>query len=455
MNPPRGGLMDGTPLTRYVDSGDAELAYQVIGDGSFDLVYVPIGLTPIDLIWDHPQFARNLRRLASFSRLIVLDIRGYGSSDRVSPRNLPAMQAWMDDILAVMEAANSRRAAVVAAQEPALPAMLLAASHPERVSSLVLVNTYARYLRDANYPWGMPNESFERYLDMIVRPGIRGTGGLLLGLAPSVAEDAATLEWFGRGVRLSSTPRASGALERLFAETDVRDVLSGIKVSTLVIHRKDAQHVRVGHGRFLAEHIPNARYIELPGGDTLPFVGEADDLLSEIEEFLTGTRPARDIDRVLATVLFTDIVGSTELAARIGDQRWRSLLDAHDAFVRHQVDLYRGRLIRSTGDGMLATFDGPARAIYCAFAVRDGLRSLGIDVRAGLHIGELELRDGDIGGIAVHIGARIAALAGSGEVLVSRTLKDLVVGSGIQFADRGVHSLKGVPEEWQIYAVQL
>ena len=446
--------MDGAPHTRYVDSGDAELAYQVIGVGPLELVYVPIGLTPIDLIWDHPQFARNLRQLASFSRLILLDIRGYGSSDRVSIENLPVMQAWMDDILAVMDAANCQRPAVLAAQEPGLPAMLLAASHPERVSSLVLVNAYARYLRDANYPWGMPSQSFERYVELLTSSDIRGTGGTLPGLAPSVAADAATREWFGRAERLSSTPRASAALVRLFAETDIRDVLSGIKVSTLVIHRKDAQHVRVGHGRFLAEHIPYARYVELPGGDTMPFVGDADDLLTEIEEFLTGARPIHEVDRILATVLFTDIVGSTELAARIGDRRWRSLLDAHDAVVRRQVELFRGRLIRSTGDGMLATFDGPARAIHCAQALRDGLRGLGIEVRAGLHIGELELRDGDIGGIAVHIGARIAAMAGSGEVLVSRTVKDLVVGSGIEFADRGVHPLKGVPEEWQIYAVR-
>jgi class 3 adenylate cyclase len=360
----------------------------------------------------------------------------------------------MDDILAVLRAAGSERASVLAAQEPGLSAMLLAASHPERVSSLVLVNCYARFLRSPQYPWGMPAASLDRYIELLSRPDIRGAGDNLLALAPSMAADRQTRDWYGRSERLSSTPHAGAAIFRLFAETDMTDVLPGIKVPTLVIARREAQHVRVGHGRFLAQRIPNAKYVELPGTDTSPFLGDAEDLLSEIEEFLTGIRPVHEIDRVLATVLFTDIVGSTELAARIGDRRWRNLLDSHDAIGRNEVDRFRGRVVRSTGDGMLATFDGPARAIQCARALRDALKSLGIDIRAGLHTGELELREGDIGGIAVHIGARIAALASSGEVLVSRTVKDLVVGSGIQFVDRGVHALKGVPDEWQIYAVR-
>ncbi len=300
----------------------------------------------------------------------------------------------------------------------------------------------------------MPAPSLERYIELLSHPDVRGTGGTLAGLAPSVVADPRTRDWFGRAERLSSAPKPGAALFRLFAETDVTEVLPGIKVPTLVVHRRDARHVRVGHGRFLAERIPNARYVELPGADTLPFVGDSDDLLSEIEEFFTGVRPVHDVDRVLATVLFTDIVGSTELAAKIGDHRWRDLLDAHDAVVRKQVDLFRGRVIKSTGDGALATFDGPARAILCARAIRDGLSRLGIEVRAGLHTGELELREDDVGGIAVNIGARISALAGRGEVLVSRTVKDLVVGSGIQFVDRGVHALKGVPDEWEIYAVE-
>jgi class 3 adenylate cyclase len=446
--------MSEAPQTQYVQSGDAEIAYQVVGNGSIDLVYVPIGLMPIDLIWDHPPSARNLKRLASFTRLILLDNRGYGSSERVPARELPAVQAWMDDILAVLRAAGSERASVLAAQEPGLSAMLLAASHPERVSSLVLVNCYARFLRSPQYPWGMPAASLDRYIELLSRPDIRGAGDNLLALAPSMAADRQTRDWYGRSERLSSTPHAGAAIFRLFAETDMTDVLPGIKVPTLVIARREAQHVRVGHGRFLAQRIPNAKYVELPGTDTSPFLGDAEDLLSEIEEFLTGIRPVHEIDRVLATVLFTDIVGSTELAARIGDRRWRNLLDSHDAIGRNEVDLFRGRVVRSTGDGMLATFDGPARAIQCARALRDAFKSLGIDIRAGLHTGELELREGDIGGIAVHIGARIAALASSGEVLVSRTVKDLVVGSGIQFVDRGVHALKGVPDEWQIYAVR-
>lgn len=446
--------MSEAPRTQYVQSGDAEIAYQVVGNGSIDLVYVPIGSMPIDLIWDHPPSAHNLKRLSSFSRLILLDNRGFGSSERVSATELPAVQAWMDDILAVLGAVHSQRASLLAAEETGLSAMLLAASHPERLSSLVLVNSYARFLRSPEYPWGMPAASFERYMELLSRPDVRGAGDNLLALAPSVASDLATRQWFGRSERLSSPPKAGAAIFRLFAETDMTQVLPGITVPTLVVTRRDAQHVRADHGRVLAQRIPNAKYVELPGADTLPFVGDSEDLLGEIEEFLTGTRPAHEINRILATVLFTDIVGSTEFAARIGDYQWRNLLDSHDAIVRDDVGRFQGRLIKSTGDGMLATFDGPARAIQCALALRRALKSLGIDLRAGLHTGEVELREGDVGGIAVHIGARVAALAGAGEVLVSRTVKELVVGSGIKFTDRGLHSLKGVPDQWQVYAVQ-
>jgi class 3 adenylate cyclase len=447
--------MNQLPDTQLAESGDVHIAYQVVGDGPIDLVYVPGGATPIDLIWDLPQFARNLSRLASFSRLILLDYRGFGSSDRVSGNDLPAMQAWMDDILAVMDAAGCQRGALLANSESGLPAMLLAASHPERVTALALINCYARYVRSPQQPWGMPVDSLERYIQIIGAPDRWGKGGNLVALASSVASDRQTINWFARAERLSVSLKAGVAVFRRYAaETDVTDVLPGIKVPTLVVSRTGARHVRVGHGRFLAERIPNVRYVELPGEDTLPFLGDADDILAELEEFFTGTRHFHDVDRVLATVLFTDIVGSTERAAEAGDRQWRDLLDAHDAIVRRQLDLFRGRAVKSTGDGVLATFDGPARAIRCACAIRDSVRSLGIELRAGLHTGEVELRDDDVGGIAVHIGARIGSMAAPGELLVSRTVKDLVAGSGIRFADRGVHALKGVPDEWQVYAVE-
>jgi class 3 adenylate cyclase len=448
--------MSSVPQTRYAESGDASIAYRVVGDGPMDLVFVPTGTSPIDLLWDEPRYARNLTRLASFSRLICLDLRGFGSSERIPLDNLPAMQAWMDDILAVMDAAGSRRAALLAISEGGLPAMLLAASHPERTRALVLVNCYAHFIRNSRHPWALPADALDRFVTRF--SSATGANSLademLRYQAPSVASEPRVLEWFGRAMRLTATPRVMAAVFRLYAETDLTDVLEGINVPTLVLHRRNARHVRVEHGRFLAQRIRDAKYVELPGEDTLPFLGEADDLLAEIEEFLTGARHDPVVDRVLATVLFTDIVGSTEHAANVGDRHWRDLLDAHDVIVRRQLDLFRGRAVKGTGDGVFATFDGPARAIRCAGAIRDALRSLGMEIRAGLHTGEVELRDDDLGGIAVHIGARIASLGAPGEVLVSRTVRDLVAGSGLRFVDRGVHGLKGIPDQWQVYAVE-
>jgi class 3 adenylate cyclase len=334
--------------------------------------------------------------------------------------------------------------------------MLLAASHPERTRALVLVNCYAHFIRNSRHPWALPADALDRFVTRF--SSATGANSLademLRYQAPSVASEPRVLEWFGRAMRLTATPRVMAAVFRLYAETDLTDVLEGINVPTLVLHRRNARHVRVEHGRFLAQRIRDAKYVELPGEDTLPFLGEADDLLAEIEEFLTGARHDPVVDRVLATVLFTDIVGSTEHAANVGDRHWRDLLDAHDVIVRRQLDLFRGRAVKGTGDGVFATFDGPARAIRCAGAIRDALRSLGMEIRAGLHTGEVELRDDDLGGIAVHIGARIASLGAPGEVLVSRTVRDLVAGSGLRFVDRGVHGLKGIPDQWQVYAVE-
>lgn len=446
--------MSDIPPTRYADSGGVDIAYQVVGEGPIDLVLPMQGNQPIDMIWDLPVSARSLRRLASVCRLILMDIRGWGSSERLSLDELPTMQAWMDDILAVMDTVGAKTASVLAAAETGLPAMLLAASHPERVSALVLVNCYAGFLRSSDRPWAIPADAFEKYVERTVDLVRQGEGGVLTGVVPSVLADQRTREWYARAGRLANAPRAYGAIFRVFGETDVTDVLPGINVPTLVISRSSARHVKVEHGRFLAERITNAKYVELPGEDSYPFVGGSDDILDEVEEFLTGARQVSDIDRVLATVLFTDIVRSTEHLAGVGDRRWRDLLDAHDAIIRRELDVFRGRWIEGTGDGVLATFDGPARAIRCAAAIREGLRSLEVEVRAGLHTGEIELRQERVGGIAIHIAARIGAIATSGELLASRTVKDLVAGSGINFTDRGIHPLKGVPEEWQLYAAE-
>ena len=446
--------MSAIPETRYAESGDASVAYQVVGAGPIDVVFLPSGLAPIDLLWDEPQYARNLTRLAGFSRLICLDLRGFGSSERLPLDKLPAMQAWMDDVLAVMDSAGARRAALLANSEGGLPAMLFAASHPERTTALVLVNCFARFTRSPRHPWAMPVDAVDRFVSRFSSGA--GTNSLadvsLATVAPGVASDRRVRDWYRRAQRLAATPRVTAALFRLFAETDLTDILVGINVPTLVLHRRDARHVRVGHGRFLAEHIEGARYVELPGEDTVAFLGEADDVLAEVEEFLTGARHDPAVDRVLATVLFTDIVGSTEQVASAGDRRWSDLLDAHDVIVRRQLDRFRGHAVTGTGDGVFATFDGPARAIRCAAAIRDAVRHLGIEIRAGLHTGEVETCEDDVRGIAVHIGARIGSLAAPGEVLVSRTVRDLVAGSGIRFHDRGVHSLKGVPDQWQVYA---
>jgi class 3 adenylate cyclase len=331
-------------------------------------------------------------------------------------------------------------------------AMLFAATYPERVSALILVNTAARHLRDVDYPWGLPADRMARFLQRMEE--LWGTGDLVDVTAPSVAHDPRFRRWYGRYERASMGPSACATMYATQFERDLRGVLPTIRVPTLVLHRAGNRHLRVGHGRYLAEHIPGARYVELPGEDHLFFTGDTEAVLAEIEEFLTGARSPGEVDRVLATVLFTDIVGSTERAAALGDRAWRAVLDTHNGIVRRELDRHRGREVKTAGDGFLATFDGPARGIRCASAVRDEIRPLGIEIRAGLHTGECELMGDDVGGIAVHIGARVAGAAGAGEVLVSSTVKDLVAGSGIRFADRGLHVLKGVPGEWRLFTVE-
>jgi class 3 adenylate cyclase/pimeloyl-ACP methyl ester carboxylesterase len=438
--------------TRYARSGDLRIAFQVHGDGPVDLVFAPCYLSHLEQNQWWPGYAEFFDTMASFSRLIVFDRRGTGLSDRIL--TLGSFEELMDDIGAVMAAAGSERAALFGGAEGGPMCALFAATFPERTSALILGASYARRGWAPSYPWGLDEENQQRILDGYEeRWGRPGFGAR--SIAPTLADDERFQTWYAQAQRFSGTPAAARAWFRVTMEIDVRDVLPAIRVPTLVIHRTGDRVIPVESGRYLAEHIADAKYVELPGVDHFPFVGDIDAIVDEIEEFLTGSRRAREPDRVLATVLFTDIVGSTQRAAELGDRRWASLLAEHHRVVRAELERHRGTVVRIEGDGTLSTFDGPARAVNCASAIRRALVSLGVDIRAGLHTGEIELVETGVEGIAVHIGARVAALAMPGEVLTSSTVKDLVVGSGIEFADRGSHSLKGVPGDWQLYAVAL
>jgi len=440
------------PETRYAVSGGYHIAYQVAEGRDRDILYVPRTTTPIDLLWDDPIAARGLRRLMACGRLILCDLRGWGASDAIDATRLPAMQAWMDDIGAVLDAAKSEQATLIAGSETALPVMLFAAANPERTSGLVLINAFGCFLRTPGTPFAMPAESAKRYVE--IYQTITGTGDLVDYLAPSRSADPAFRRWLARGQRLGAGPGTASAIYEVFMGTDLSGILPSIRAPTLVLHREGDQHVRPGHARYLAERIGDARLVTLPGEDNEWFSGETEPLLDEVEQFLTGIRRAPRSDRVLATILFTDIVGSSEQAARLGDAAWKDLLEAYERLLRSHIGSFGGRLVETAGDGALATFDGPARAIYCARGLRDSVASLGLTIRAGLHTGEVELRSGGIGGIAVHIGARVAALARPDEVLVSASVPPLVVGSGITFSRRGTHTLKGIPDSWEVLAVE-
>ncbi|MDQ3644296.1 MAG: adenylate/guanylate cyclase domain-containing protein [Actinomycetota bacterium] len=433
--------------THYALSHDVRVAYQVFGEGPRDLVLAPGFVSNLELAWEYPPYERFMRRLASFARVIVFDKRGSGLSDPVEAA--ATLEERMDDIRAVMDAAGSERADVFGWSEGASMAAVFGASRPDRVSGLVLYGVFARGTPAEGYPWAVSRDAWELWLEEN-EDEVWGQGFSLLMLAPSRFEDETLVRWWGRFERQSMSPKMSRAALRLDMELDIRDVVSSIRVPTLIMHRT-GDVLPVEGARWLARQVPGARFVELPGEDHWPWTSDPDQIVDEVEEFLTGTRQERDPDRVLATVLFTDIVGSTERAAALGDRRWRDLLEQHDRLVRRELERHRGQLVKTTGDGVLATFDGPARGINCALAICDGVRPLGIEVRAGLHTGECELREGDIGGIAVHIGSRVAGMAGAGEVLVSGTVKDLVVGSDQVFTDRGSHPLTGVPGEWRLY----
>jgi class 3 adenylate cyclase len=435
--------------TRYADADGVNIAYQVHGEGPLDLVLVPGFVSHVELIWEEPTVARFLRRLASFSRLIVFDKRGQGLSDR--PGKPPTLEESMSDLRAVMDAAACERAAVFGVSEGGPMSVLFAATYPDRVSSLTLYGTFARMVRSEDHPQGVPGEALDRWIELVRR---EWGGPIGIGLwAPSAVGDPQLEGWWARLLRQGTSPTGAIELIDLYREIDVRGVLPSVGVPSLVLHRAADKIVSAQQARFLAELIPGARYVELPGEDHLAWVGDQEALLDEIEEFLTGSR-AHDPDRALATVLFTDIVGSTERAAELGDRDWRDLLQRHDASVRRQLTIHRGREVKTMGDGFLATFDGPARAIRCATAIRDEMPALGLQVRAGIHTGEVELIGEDVSGMAVNIGARIGALAAPDEVLVSSTVRELVVGSGLEFADRDAHTLKGAPGEWQLFAVE-
>ena len=439
------------PETKYARSGNLHIAYQVAGEGPPDLVFVHGWISHIEHLWEEPSVARFLNRLAAFSRLILLDKRGTGLSDPVPLDKLPTLEERMDDVRAVMDAARSERAALLGTSEAGALNLLFAATHPERTAGLILLNSYARLAWGEDYPWGIPAQDAQGLLQGIEEGW--GKGVAFEALVASQSDNTAMRNWWARYQRRAASPGAAVELLRRAYDTDTRSVLSSISVPTLILHRAGDPFTGPEHSRYLAAHIQGAKYVELSGVDHLFFAEDADRLLAEIQEFLTGVREAGGSERVLATVLFTDIVGSTEHAARLGDSRWRDLLDAYYGLVRQELARFRGREIDTAGDGLFATFDGPARAIRCSCAIREAVRELGIAVRLGLHTGECEVMGPKVGGIAVHIGARVAAAAGPNEVLVSSTVKDLVAGSGLRFEERGVHALKGVPGKWRLFAV--
>lgn len=437
------------PETQYARSGDVSIAYQVVGDGPIDLVIVPGWVSHLEVVWEEAEAAAFLRRLGEFSRLILFDKRGTGMSDPMT--YAPPIDERMDDVRAVMDAVGSERAALLGYSEGAPLALVFAAIHPQRTSAVIAYAGFARLKRAPDYPAGLPDDVIAQWIETAVTSGV--TGQFYDSVVPSRRGDDQFRQWFKRMIRQSASPSMMRLLMEANSNIDIRELLPSIRVPTLVLHRTGDNLVLVEHGRALAAGIPGAKYVELDGGDHWPWFGDTDAVVAEVEEFLTGMRHEAPGDRVLATVLFTDIVGSTQRLAQIGDKAWRKLLDQHDAVTRRQVERFRGRELKHTGDGVLATFDGPARAVRCARTIQDATRAIGLEVRAGLHVGECELRGNDIGGLAVHIAARVAEAAGTGEILVSGTVRDLVAGSGLEFSDRGTRELKGIPGEWRLFSV--
>ena len=441
------------PETKFAQMGEINVAYQSFGSGPVDIMYVSNWVWAVDLIWDFPSTGW-MEELGKTGRTIQFDMPGTGSSDPIPNSQLGTLEKWMDTVEVVLDAEGVEKAVLIGQDFGGPMAMLFAAAHPERVSSLVLIGTTARLYAAPDYPTGYPIETREAGIEWWER--IWGTGQQLRLTSPSLAQDEENIRLMARYERLAIKRGAIRELFSLIADIDVRPVLSSIHVPTLVLHREEDRWLSPDHGRFLADNIPGARFVTVPGRDHMPWAGDVDRMIDEVRGFLgVAERSDRNVhDRILATVLFTDIVSSTEKAADLGDRRWSDLLDRHDSMVRTELDRWRGREVKATGDGFLATFDGPGKAISAATAISKGARKLGIDIRAGLHVGEVELRGEDIGGLAVHAAARIMSNAGPGEILASSTVKDLVIGSDTQFDDRGPQALKGVPGEWRLFAVQ-
>lgn len=443
-----------TPVTRYARNGDLSIAYQSSGSGAADLVYLSEGVFSIDSVYDEPHAARFNERLASFSRLIRLDPRGIGLSDPMPPGDASTLEDAVADLVAVLDELGSRSAYLFACDDGGMTALMAAATQPDRVAGLALLHCWPRLVRTHDYPHGLPAEVFAWFSETTMKPATPDEEFLDLKLfAPAYADDPALREWWLRANARGASPATARMLFDRRRSTDLRPLLGSIQAPTLVLHREDNHAVRIGNSRYLAEAIPSARLVELPGQEHIPWLGETDPLLAEIEEFVTGSRAAGDTDRSLAAVLFTDIVASTEQARRLGDQEWRMRLDAHDAAVRRQIARFGGDEVKTTGDGFLALFSGPAAALQAALTVRDAARQLGLEVRCGVHVGEVQRRGVDVAGIAVHIAQRVQNAAGAGEVLASRTVRDLVAGSSFVFSDQGVHRLAGLDEDWQLYAV--
>ncbi|MEZ0052663.1 class 3 adenylate cyclase [Mycobacterium sp. MAA66] len=441
------------PRTRYASRGDLDIAYQVLGEGPADMVVMPGPFIPIDSIDNEPSMYRFFRRLSSFSRLIRFDHRGMGMSSRIGADTI-TQGCWAEDAVTVMDAIGVERATIFASGFTAMAALLLAGDRPERVENLVIVNGAARVLWAPDYEAGSHRSGASPFTTVALEPDAVEQGfDVLQQIAPSVSNDRAFRAWWDAAGNRAASPSMARRSNQTIVAGDVRDRLSHITAPTLLLHRREATFVPVAHGRYLAEHIACARYVELPGADTLYWVGDSAPVLDEIEEFITGVRVGSDAERVLTTIVFTDIVGSTQHAAGLGDIRWHGLLDNHDTVIRHELERFAGIEVNTVGDGFVAIFNSPSVAINCAEAIVDAVRPLGIEVRVGIHAGEVEIRGDDIAGMAVHIGARVSALAGPSEVLVSSTVRDIVTGSRHSFTDRGEYDLKGVPGRWQVCAL--
>lgn len=440
------------PTTRYARSGDLNIAYQVVGSGPPDLIYVPGWVTNVEVMWEDPNLAGFLRKLSSFSKLVIFDKRGIGLSDPVPLGELPGLNERVQDLHAVMDDVGVERANVFAHSAGGTTAVAYAAQHPQRVERLILFGCYAKRVWSEDYPWA-PTRGERAAESKGYEESWADPARIAEFYAPSRANDTAFIQWLGRWLRLSASPRAAAALNDASTNIDVREFLGDIQAPTLLLYRLEDRDVKIEEGRYIASKIPNSRLVELHGADHYFYAGDTGPILQEIEEFVTGYRTGAEPDHALATVLFTDIVRSTDLASEMGDRRWRDLIDRHNTIVRSELARWRGNEVVTTGDGFLATFESPLDAIRCGMRLVEAVRAIGIEIRCGIHTGILEIIDRDVTGLAVNIGARISDLAAPGEVLVSRTVRDLVAGSGFYLEARGEHELKGVPDRWSVFAV--